>query len=283
MIVKIGNIYYFLYIIIAFTLLIGIYLFLKNKTVKFQYRFILTMCFLNLALHFLKLLFPPYIDDLPASIRKVTFENICAISTLLLPFVYLYKKNKLLNNYFFFIAFIGGLLALFYPTEAMGKYPFTFDVIRFYYCHISLFLIPCLTGMLKLYIPEYKKLYTIPGMFIMVETIILINEVILCKVGFVSSTITEFFSRECRNSSFVFGPLPSFDKIAKIVTVFVPKIFTENIFNIQGLTTLYWPVIWLVIPSYIYLPIIYIAIISPFAHKQMHNDLLVFMQRKKII
>ena len=79
MIVKIGNIYYFLYIIIAFTLLIGIYLFLKNKTVKFQYRFILTMCFLNLALHFLKLLFPPYIDDLPASIRKVTFENICAI------------------------------------------------------------------------------------------------------------------------------------------------------------------------------------------------------------
>ncbi len=280
--VKLGNFYYFLFILISFALLSIFYFLLRNKSKKFQYNFLLTLCFLNLALHFAKLFFEPYRSDFPYSIRKVTFENICAISTLILPFVLLYKKNKVLNNYFFFISLAGGLGAIFYPTEAFNKNPFTFDVLRFYYCHITLFLVPSLAGSLNLYRPNYKKAYQIPIMFLTIETLILVNEFILLKTGLISSSLTEFFSREVRNSSFVFGPLPSFDKVANILLIFVPKIFTQNIFHIEGLDTFYFPVIWMIFPVFIYLPFVYELLILPFSYKDIIKDIKHFKSKKKL-
>lgn len=270
--VKVGNILYFMYILIAFILLLTFYFCLKNKSKTFQYNFILFLSLCNLFLHFAKLAFPPYCDDLPNSIRKITFENICAVSTILLPFIIRLKKVKIFNNYFFFIALIGGLSALFYPTEAFNKPAFCFDTIRFYYCHISLFIIPCLIGMLHLYIPDYKKAWQIPIMFLLIECLILLNEFVLFKVGYISSSITEFFSRETRNSSFIFGPLPAFDSISKVLTIFTPRILMQNIFNIPNLDTFYFPILWLVIPCFIYLPIIYEITILPFTLKKRFQD-----------
>ncbi len=271
--VKVGNLYYFLFIFITLILFISFYLFLKKKSKKYQYNFILIICFLNLTLHFLKLFFEPYVSDFPYSIRKITFENICAISTLLLPFVVLYKKSSILNNYFFFISLAGGLGAIFYPTEAFNKNLLSFDVLRFYYCHITLFLVPTLAGSIGLFRPNYKKFYQIPILFLTIEMLILINEFLLYKTGLISSSITEFFSRETRNSSFVFGPLPAFDKIANILLIFVPKIFTKNIFHIEGLDVFYWPVVWMIIPAFIYLPLIYEIIILPFSYKDIRQDI----------
>ena len=258
------NFYYFMYIFIAFTLCLLLYLILKNKTKKQQYTTLLIIVFLNLALHFMKLLFPPYRDALPGSIRKITPENICAVSTIVLPILFVLKNRKILNNYFFFISFCGGIGAIFIPTEALGKNPFVFDTIRFYICHIVLLIIPILLASLDLFKPTLKKTLWIPTMFILIETLILLNEIILIKIGFVNSSLKDFLDPNIRNSSLIFGPIKEMESFQGIITIFVPKIFTQNIFNIEGVGNFYWPVIWLIIPSFIYLPLVYILLCAIF-------------------
>lgn len=270
--VQIGNFYYFLYIGIFFVVLLSLYFILKRFQKETQYKVLLGLAFANFALHFLKLLFKPYCDDMPGQIRFITFCNICAITTMLMPWVYLYRRNKTLNNYIYFIGVVGGLGAILFPTEAIGKSPFTFDTIRFYICHISLITIPILMAKFKIFEPDYKKAWTIPIFFIAIEIVIFLNEIFLIKVGLVDSTWTEFFDRDVRNTSFVFGPGSSFDGIAKIITVFVPKFLKTNIFNIEGLTTFYFPILWLVIPAFIYLPIVGLILEMPFVYKDIKKD-----------
>lgn len=78
--VEIGNFYYFLYFVFAFLITIGLILFLKNKDDRYKEKVITILLFSAFFLHFIKLLFYPYNDLYPDSIRKVTFENICFFS-----------------------------------------------------------------------------------------------------------------------------------------------------------------------------------------------------------
>ena len=90
--------FYFLYFAIAIAITIGLILFLRHKDDKVKRNVILFLLFSALALHFLKLLFEPYNQMYPEIIRKSSFENICAISTLVFPFIFL-SKNKVLKDY----------------------------------------------------------------------------------------------------------------------------------------------------------------------------------------
>jgi hypothetical protein len=272
--VEFGNFYYFIGPAVAICLYIFLLLLLKKKAQKTQYLVLLGVLFFNLILHFLKLAFEPYRSGLPGTIRKVTFENICAVSTLLMPFVFLYRKSRVLNTYMFFIGVIGGLAALIYPTEALGNLLLSFDSIRFYICHIILALVPLLSVSLGLFSPHIKMAWAVPLIFICVETLIMVNEIVLIQLGWVQSDLAAFLDRDTRNNSFVFGPTSDFQTVGDILTFFTPKIFTKDAFNINGGVDFYWPVIWLVIPAFIYFPIIYCIICLP-------NELLKILKYRK--
>lgn len=266
--VQIGNFYYFFFIGIATGVITGLYFLLRNRSRKVQYNTLCVILFLNLGLHFIKLLFPPYRYEFPQSWEKITFINICAASTLLFPFIFLIKKHTVLHDYMYFIGFCGGFGALILPTEAIGKSPFVFDVIRFYLCHMTLISVPLLAAMLNVYRPRLEKAYAIPLLFLAHETIIFINEIILVSSGLIECTTAEFFDRAFRNSSFIFGPLPEADGIAGIITILVPRVFTQDLFGINGGVGFYWPIVWLVIPALIYLPLAYIILAAPFSRKK---------------
>lgn len=225
---------------------------------------LLVLAFLNLGLHFLKLAFEPYRSSgFPGIIRKVTFENICAGTTLVMPFIYLFKKQNSLHDYLFFIGVCGGLGALVYPTEALGKAPFIFDVIRFYICHIHLFAIPALMCALNIYRPRLSKTWTIPLYFFAHLLIIFLNEIWLIKIGWVNSNMQEFFSPDVRNSSFIFGLPENFKGASVLFEPFIPKLFKTDPFNIMGGGAYYAPILWLIFPAIIYLPIVYLVLCSP--------------------
>lgn len=267
---------------IAFFILLFMFLYhrLKDKEINKQKQFLQIVLFLNLALHFCKLLFNPYRDNLPESIRKVTFENICAVSTLLFPFIYLRNsKDSVLKNYFYFIGVLGGGLAILIPTEAIGKSPICFDTIRFYVCHFVLIMVPLLSAKFGIIELDYKKTFYVPLCFIIVEMLILINELILIKIGFVQcDNISMFFDRDYRNSSFIFGPTSLFDGISKIITIFTPKMFKTDYFMINNGVNFFFPILWLIIPALIYLPLINILIQMPFTWKEIKK---VFIEKKK--
>ena len=262
--VAVGNFYYFFFIAIFVLILLVSFFILRKFTPEKQNRILLIVSFLNLALHFGKLLFEPYRSDLPISIRKVTFENICAVTTLLMPWVFLKWKQTKFGTYIFFIGIVGGLAALFFPTEAFQKDVWTFDVLRFYICHMTIAAVPILMGIFKLIRPNRRDFWIAPVFFLAIECLILINEIVLIRIGFVDSDLAEFLDRDIRNSSFIFGPLSSFDKIAGILLIFVPKVFTRDVFFINGGIDFYWPVVWMIIPAFIYLPLVYEIVIFPF-------------------
>lgn len=274
--VKIGNFYYMLYITFCIIIFMFIYHILKDKETKKQKQFLQVILFLNLTLHFCKLLFNPYRDNLPQSIRKVSFENICAVSTLVFPFIYLSNsKNSIIKNYFYFIGVLGGGLAILIPTEAIDKSPFCFDTIRFYICHFVLIMVPLLSAKFGIIELDYKKSYFMPICFIIIEMVILINELILIKIGYVQCTdVSMFLDRDYRNSSFIFGPTSSFDGISKIITIFTPKIFKTDYFGLNNGIDFYFPILWLVIPAFIYLPIVNVVIGLPFTGKDIKKEII---------
>lgn len=265
MVVRLGNGFYFMYIAFAAAYLTILCLCLRKKSVKTVRVVLLTTAFLNFGLHFLKLAFPPYINGLPSSLQHSTLENICAVTTLFLPFVFLFEKQNFLHDYFYFIGLIGGLAAIIYPTEALGEFPFTFDVIRFYFCHSTLFVVPLVAALCGLYKPRLKMFWVIPLMFLVQEALVAINEVCLVKGGLVNGSLTDLLNKEFRNHSFVFGLKSDFQAFIPLVDPFIPGFLKTDAFGINGGTPFYFPVLWMTIPCFVYLIPVYIVVSSPFA------------------
>lgn len=266
--VEIGNFYYFLYFVFAFLITIGLILFLKNKDDRYKEKVITILLFSAFFLHFIKLLFYPYNDLYPDSIRKVTFENICAVSTLVFPFFFLAKK-KVLLDYMIVIGIASGLAAYIYPTEAIfdtfdsiyfgRKGAFSFDVIRFYYAHLIIFLAPFLIGYFKLHVFSFKRVYLLALMILGTITLIYINEWVLLQLGWIDPS--SFYDVDIRNSSFVFGIPEHYQHVGVLFDFFVFDFL--KVHPITG-EPFYWPVIWFIIPIFIWTPVLAFISNMPF-------------------
>ena len=255
--VEIFNFFYFLYIAIAVIVTILSVKLLNNKTDKFRHRFIFGLIIINLIIHFLKVMIYPYtlVDHVWT---KVTFENICASSVLLFPFLY-FTKNKTLKDYMVMVGMASGIITFIAPLDAMspifngsisiGVRPaFLLENIRFYFAHYLLFLIPFLMMHFKMHEISIKRAYRAPFMLILIFIVILINELIITAIGWVPKE--HLFDPNKRNPSFIFGTKEQFSGLGMMVGVFVPSFFmlTHPVYEF----TFYMPVIWLILPTFVY-------------------------------
>lgn len=261
---KVGNIPYFLYIAFtAFALFLLVFL-LRKRSDKTKRIVLLSLLFFNFALHFLKQAFPPYIDRFPTSFAQSTMQNICAVSTVLFPFFYLFKKQNILHDYAYFIGVVGGAAGVFYPTETFNKPPLAFDTIRFYVCHIILLIVPLSAAILNMYRPRLKMFWAIPFMFLLWQAIICANDYTLIATGLVKGTFKDLFNPGFRNSSFTFGIRPEFSWSKPFFDPFIPSFFKTDAFNLNDGNPFYFPVLWLIGPAFIYFIPFYIIVSSPF-------------------
>ena len=86
--VKLFNFWYFFFILLVAGSIVGLYYLLRNKSEKTKKWVVGSLLFFNLALHFLKLLFPPYSTNPEVGLREVWFINVCATSVLFFPFIF---------------------------------------------------------------------------------------------------------------------------------------------------------------------------------------------------
>ena len=95
--VAIGNWLYILIILGLFLVIFLLIIFTKHRSYKFNYWFIFSILMLNFVLHFLKIFLPfeNYFYGLPYSLLRISLENICAVSVVVFPFIYLSKNNYL--------------------------------------------------------------------------------------------------------------------------------------------------------------------------------------------
>ena len=174
--VKLANFWYFFFMIFAVGVTVGLYFLLRKRSLKTKKIVIASVLFFNLALHFIKILFPPYSNNLQFGLENLWFINICAVSVLTFPFIFISKSNTA-KDWMFYIGVISGFLALVYPTEALGKSVLTLDLWRFYICHIIIIIIPLLTVLLGVHKLSYKNIWKMPFCMILVMLFIMCNQV----------------------------------------------------------------------------------------------------------
>ena len=264
------NFYYFFYIAFALGLLLGLYFFLRNKSKKTSTIVLFAVLLSGFVLHFVKLAFEPYSGWMPVAIITITPENICAVSILVFPWLFLFGK-KILKDYMFYMGVISGLGATLIPIDAIGYHAFEFETMRYYFCHTIIWVIPLLMVLLKLHTLDYKRIIKVPFLAYFVLCIILVNEVILIGAGFVH--ISHLFSNEMRNSALIFGPLADVEFVGKLFAPLIPEIFKTVPIGVNAGAVFYWPIIWLVIPFFIYFCLIAIFLALPFEYKNIKKDI----------
>ncbi len=255
--IQIFNGYYFLYILSAIAITILSVRFLKNKSDRFRHWFIFGLIMTNFAVHFLKLLIYPYslVDEIWT---KVSFENICAASVLLFPFLY-FTKNKTLKDYMVMVGMASGIITFVAPLDAMSDFfngtiflgprsAFMLENIRFYFAHYLLFLVPFLMMHYKMHELSIKRAYRAPFMLLFILLVIFINELIMTAIGWIPKE--HLFDPNKRNPSFIFGSRSSFTGLGLMVGIFVPSfmILTHPVYEF----TFYVPVLWQIIPVMVY-------------------------------
>lgn len=273
MIMEMGNIYYILSLIILVAIPLILYFILRNRSEKTIKYTLLGIAIFNFLLHFLKIFHPSYLAEIKYSLIRMSVENICALTTIVLPFSML-CKNKTIKGYFYLIAFLGGLMAVIFTTEPKGHPIYEFNSVRYYLCHYILFAVPIVAVATKEFKPDFKSSIWMPLLFFCGQTIILLNELFLNAVGLVNHTTETFLSGDFRNAAFVFGPNTEFKYLVDKFSFLVPEIFTKNIFGIEGVGDFYWPVIWLLFPVIIFFPTVYFLFTLPFTY----NDVKQFVQ-----
>ena len=277
MMVEYFNFYYFIYIAFAFGLLIGLYLLLRNKSKKISKIVLFSILLSSFILHFLKLASEHYQTWMPQAIRTITPENICAVSVLVFPWFFISEK-KILKDYMFYMGITSGIGATFIPIDVISYNAVEFETLRYYFSHILIFVVPLLMVMLKLHTLDYKRIVKVPFLAYLTLCIILANEIILTGAGFVH--INYLYSNEIRNASLIFGPLPQIEFVGILFTALTPQIFLTVPVGANAGALYYWPIIWMIIPFYIYFCILSLLLSLPFEYKNIKKD--IFILKSKI-
>jgi len=264
------NSFYYLYIAFGLLLLVGLYFLLKNKSKKVQSTVLFSLLLSGFILHFLKLFAGYYQAWMPIAIRTISPEAICAVSILIFPWLFL-SKNALLKDYLFYMGIMGGVVATLFPILILGFEAFEFETMRYYYHHILLWVVPILMVVLRLHTLDYKRIWKVTLLTIPVLCIVLINEVILTGTGFVRADL--LFSHEYRNTSLIFGPMKELGFVNELLLVFTPELFTTVPIGENAGETFYWPIVWMLLPAYIYACIGAFLLALPFEYKNVKRDI----------
>ena len=181
------------YLAISFGLITILYFLLRKKSQKTQSNFILTLLIISFIIHFLKLLLPEYKDYLPYSLSSITFESICAISTLTFPFIFV-SKNKYLKDYMVTIGIVSGIITLLLPLETISNNFFNLENIRFFFAHFVILTSSLFMYLFKIHKLEGHFLKNSIIIFLIAILIMLVNNCIFIYFAYDKETLLEYLN-----------------------------------------------------------------------------------------
>lgn len=277
--VEFGNFWYIFFILLAVGLTVGLYYLFKNKSLKTKKVFIASLLIFNLALHFLRLLFPPYSTGELSIAENAWFINICAVSVLTFPFLF-FSKSGTAKDWMFYIGVISGFLAIVYPTEALGDSIATFDLWRFYLCHFIIFVAPLLMIILKVHTLNYKNIWKMPFCMMAVLLFIICNQVLQSELGIIDMRGSDILKAGCgyKNTSLIWGPT---DSVSVIFTWLTPNFMKTVPFGPFAGQAKYWPFFYLIPGAFVYFWLLPLLLCLPWEFKHIKQDLSALKQKFK--
>lgn len=270
MTVEFFNLPYFIFMFATIAIILGLYFLFRNKSLKTRKILIAVLLFSNLALHFLKLTFPPYSTNPAQGMRDVWFINICAVSVLAFPFIFL-SKNKSAKDFMFYLGVISGTLAVLIPTEALGEYIWQLDLFRFYYAHIVILVAPLLMVLLKVHTLNYKRIWKMPFYMGAYLLFIITQQVLQAELGIVALRNSDFLNPNYKNPSLIWGP--GSEVLAKLFTVFTPDFLTVVPYGAYAGQTKYWPFFYLLPGMFVYFWVLPLLICLPWQAGAIKRDI----------
>ena len=274
MIISMFNFWYFFWLILAAGGVLGLYLLLKNCSVRVQKGVLFGLLVVGFALHFLKVYIPPYSTDHARLLRDSWFVNICGANIALFPFMFFSKKDTV-KDYMFYAGVLSGLIAIFYPQEPMAKVDQTaeqLDIVRFYFHHWMLLAVPLLTVLLGHHRLSYKRVWVAPVGILLLMLFIILNQVFQAELGYIPLRAnTDLLSVGYKNTSYIWGPGTN-DAIGNFFALFTPDIFkTVPVGELAGQTK-YWPWFWMIVPSFVLVTPLAFLLCMIFDHKAFSRD-----------
>lgn len=269
--VKLANFWYFFFIILTAGIVVGLYFLFRNKSLKARKILVGSLLVFNLALHFLKLLIPPYSTNPDFALESVWFINICAVSVATFPFLF-FSKSDTAKDWMFYLGVISGFLSLVYPTEALGKSLLTPDLWRFYFCHMIIFIAPLLMILLGVHKLNYKNIWKMPFCMLAVMLFIMCNQVLQAELGIISLRGDNILEAGCgyRNTSLIWGPT---DDLAAIFTWLTPNFMKTIPWGEYAGQVKYWPFFYLVPGVLFYFWVLPLLICLPWELKHIKEDI----------
>ncbi len=261
--VKLLNFWWLFFVLLISGGIVGLYFLLKNKTDKTKKIILGALLFFNLALHFLKLSFPPYSENTELAMREVWFVNVCGTSVLFFPFIFI-SKSKTAKDYMVFLGIISGFLATIYPTEAIGKSVLTLDVWRFYVCHGIIIAVPILMVLLKMHELDVKRIWKTPICTCAMLLFIICNQVLQSELGIIALRNDNMLNVNFANPSLIWGPT---DKVAVLFSWLTPSYMKTIPVGAYAGQEKFWPFFWMIPGVIFYFTIIPLIICLIFNFK----------------
>lgn len=270
--IKMFNGWYFFWLILSLGSVIGCYFLLRKRRYETQKLVLFYIMLFAIALHFIKMLIPPYSLDAGRLLRDSWFINICGANILLFPFIYM-SKNDAAKDYMFYVGVLSGFISIIYPMEPMAKanqMADILDIIRFYIHHNIIWMVPLFMVLFKHHTLSYKRVLKVPVYFLAVMLFIMLNQLFQSELGFIELRSSDFFDINYKNSSLIWGP--GDDSIGTFLGWFCPDFFkTVPAGQFKG-ETKYWPWFWLIFPMYLVLVPICFLISLIFDRHNLVND-----------
>lgn len=265
--IQLFNFWYFLFILLSFGGFAGLYFLLRKRSQRTIKLVLVALMTFALLLHFMKGLFPPYSLDYDRHLRDSWFINICGANIALFPFM-LVSKSKHAKDYMFYIGFLSGLIAIFYPIDPIMKSDQAaewIDVLRFYLHHNLLWYVPVLMVVLKLHKVDYRRIWSTPVILLCVMLFIMLNQIFQSELGYIGLRGDDIHAIPYINNSLIWGPDGN---ISNLIDWACPEFFKTIPVGPHKGEIKYWPWFWLVVPCFVILiPVCFLmAVILDFAH-----------------
>ncbi|MBE6934850.1 MAG: hypothetical protein E7462_07420 [Ruminococcaceae bacterium] len=280
MVMQIGSPVYMLSLFIAFVLLTGLFFLLKGRRKGVQKGILLGLMLLNVLQHLLKFLIYPHCYGNGFNVENTAY-NMCAFLILLAPIAY-GTRSAFLRDFTFYTATVAGILAIAVPIWFLGQpvKSLSWEYLRFYLCHVLLFLSGALPLMLGHHKPSWRCFPKIGLAFLLVLGLILLNDALCVLAGiFPGHTAQDLYATlRAINPCWSMGP-PADGSFAFVVDVI--HLFSPNIFCGENAAGLYIPLLWYAIPMYLGITLVAFGVCTLVDRRRFLQDMRLLRARRK--